>query len=343
MGYSLPALAIAGMILKGFFIWLLPVYAFLLVPIAEQLIPLNSINLSTSEKQRKRVHPIFDWMLYLNVPIIFTCIILMCFQIRNPEVSLLEKIVMNISVGVVLGANGINVAHELGHRNRKYEKWLAEIILVPVFYSHFTTEHNIGHHNYVGTHRDPATAKRNQHVFSFWWQSVTGCFASAIQHQFKISKKKNEGFISLKNPIVRGWILQMIYLGLIYLFFGTESLLYCINAGIIGFLLLETINYIEHYGLSRKLTGANTYERISARHSWNSDHTFGRIILYELTRHSDHHYHTGKKYQILDHIDPSPQLPCGYPAAILISFIPPVWYKMVHPVLDKFQADHAAI
>jgi alkane 1-monooxygenase len=110
---------------------------------------------------------------------------------------------------------------------------------------------------------------------------------------------------------------------------------------LISVLLLESINYIEHYGLMRNKNADGKYERVELHHSWNSDHQMGRIMLYELTRHSDHHYKASKKYQTLKHYDASPQLPYGYPASILIALIPPLWYKVMNPKLAEWQAAHA--
>tara|TARA_B110000495_G_C22746578_1_gene437575 strand:+ start:223 stop:561 length:339 start_codon:yes stop_codon:yes gene_type:complete len=104
---------------------------------------------------------------------------------------------------------------------------------------------------------------------------------------------------------------------------------------VVSFLFLETINYIEHYGLLRKIKLNGKYERVKPHHSWNSNHTVGRIILYELTRHSDHHFKSSKKYQVLESIEESPQLPYGYPTSILISFFPPLWFKIMNPIVKK--------
>nr|WP_321539671.1 fatty acid desaturase [Flavobacterium piscinae] len=94
--------------------------------------------------------------------------------------------------------------------------------------------------------------------------------------------------------------------------------------------MLETINYIEHYGLKRKKLPSGRYERVTEKHSWNSNHILGRIILYELTRHSDHHYKSTKEYQILECHEESPQLPYGYPTSMVLSFIPPLWFSIMN-------------
>ena len=105
---------------------------------------------------------------------------------------------------------------------------------------------------------------------------------------------------------------------------------------VISFLFLETINYVEHYGLLRKKDSNGRYERVKPNHSWNSNHTIGRIVLYELTRHSDHHFKSSKKYQVLESLEDCPHLPYGYPTSILLSLIPPVWFRIMNPLVKNY-------
>jgi alkane 1-monooxygenase len=235
-----------------------------------------------------------------------------------------------ISLGIILGSNGINVAHELGHRKKLYERILGKILLVPSHYTHFFIEHNHGHHLDVSTPEDPSTAKYNQSLYSFWWQSVSGTYMKAWKIQKKINEINNISFFSPKNDMFWFTIFQISYLISLYALFGLKVLIVGISAGIIGFLLLETINYIEHYGLKRKKLPSGRYERVTEKHSWNSNHILGRIILYELTRHSDHHYKSTKEYQILECHEKSPQLPYGYPTSMVLSFIPPLWFSIMN-------------
>ena len=130
-------------------------------------------------------------------------------------------------------------------------------------------------------------------------------------------------------------IFQITYLVVVYLVFGSIGLVFAFLAGIVGFLLLETVNYIEHYGLARQKMASGRYERVREVHSWNSNHVVGRIVLYELTRHSDHHYKSSKKYQLLDYHDVSPQMPYGYPTSMVLSFLPPLWFKLMNPRIPE--------
>ena len=137
--------------------------------------------------------------------------------------------------------------------------------------------------------------------------------------------------------MLRFQVFQFVFCILIYSFFGLIGLLGFLASAFMGVILLEAINYIQHYGLSRKQLADGTYEKLKVHHSWNSNHELGRIILFELTRHPDHHTHAGRKYQILRHHDHVPQLPAGYMSMIPLAFIPPLWFRIMNPLSIKYQ------
>jgi alkane 1-monooxygenase len=113
-----------------------------------------------------------------------------------------------------------------------------------------------------------------------------------------------------------------------------------LGAAFMGMLMLETVNYIEHYGLQRKLGASGQYERAMPHHSWNSDHVVGRLMLFELSRHSDHHYLASRKYQVLRHHDNAPQMPTGYPGMMLLALVPPLWFSIMHKKIKEWQQAH---
>jgi alkane 1-monooxygenase len=303
---------------------------FILIPILEYILPLDHSNYSDEEKEKRLKNKLFDWLLYLNVLIVYGSLFFTFTIVQTKSLLLYELIGIVLSLGIILGSNGINVAHELGHRKKRYERILGKLLLIPSLYTHFFIEHNHGHHLDVSTPDDPSTAKYNQSLYSFWWQSVSGTYLKAWKIQKKINKIDTISFFSPKNDMFWFTIIQISYLILIYFFFGSIGFTVAMLSGIVGFLLLETINYIEHYGLKRNLLPSGRYERVSEKHSWNSNHVLGRIMLYELTRHSDHHYKSQKKYQILEYHDVSPQMPFGYPTSMVLSLFPPIWFAVMN-------------
>lgn len=328
--YSIPVMAISGLFLLGPFTFLTPVYAFVLIPILEILLPLDTSNLDDEEYQRKKNKKLFDWLLYLNVPIVYGILFYTLYVLTHYSLSTLETTGLIFSTGIVLGSNGINVGHELGHRHSFTERTLAKVLLLPSLYMHFYIEHNFGHHLHAATKEDPATARLNQSVYSFWFTSVTRQYFSAWNIQKKLLKNAARPFICVQNDMLWYCLFQTAYLVTIFILFGWIGLSYALACAVIGFLLLETINYIEHYGLLRQKRSSGRYERVSEKHSWNSNHIMGRVVLYELTRHSDHHFKASKKYQLLNYHDISPQMPFGYPTSMVLSLVPPLWFRIMN-------------
>ncbi|WP_297797334.1 alkane 1-monooxygenase [uncultured Eudoraea sp.] len=340
--FTIPLSAYIGINLAGYWSFITPVYAFIFIPVLELLLPIDESNFEGEVKVNRQKKKLFDWLLYLNIPLVFGILIYTLITLSRNTFETFELAGIIFSLGIVLGTNGINVAHELGHRQVGYERFLGKLLLLPSLYMHFFIEHNYGHHLHAATKEDPATARYNQSVYSFWVTSVFRQYANAWVIQRNLLKSEAKGFFSLQNDMLWFSLLQLGYLVLIYFFFGFEVLVFAIAAALVGFLLLETVNYIEHYGLIRKKLPSGRYERVSEIHSWNSNHVMGRIILYELTRHSDHHYKSSKKYQVLNCYDISPQMPFGYPTSMVISLVPPLWFSIMNPRIPEEMKKAAA-
>lgn len=332
MAYSLPACFLIGLFLNGMWSYLTVLFAFVFIPIAEAILPENKRNYSEDELSARKGRFFFDVLLYLNVPVIYSFILLFLQQLHAGNWGTTEYWGHLLSLGIVMGAGGINVAHELGHRSKKFEQLMAKLLLLPSLYMHFFIEHNRGHHKNVATPEDPATARFNENFYQFWLRSVSRSYLHAwqldSQHQIRKGIKKHEFW---KLEMFTYSLVQLCYLGLILTFFGWLGLISAVLAGVISFSLLELINYIEHYGMARKIKANGQYERVGLQHSWNSDNQLGRIVLYELTRHSDHHYRASKKYQLLESHEKSHDLPFGYPSCMLLALIPPLWFSVMNP------------
>ena len=333
--YTVPLSAFISFESTGVWTYSSVIYAFIILPFLDLIAGTGSENLSKEEKNNKKTKWVFDVMLYLNLPIVFGLLYLIFSKVETQEYAVYELIGLGLSAGILLATNGINVAHELGHRPPYFERFMGKCLYMPCLYMHFYIEHNFGHHFNVATPNDGATANYNQTVFSFWLTSVTKQYVDSWKHQIKILKTEKRSFFSVKNDILWYHLIQPTYVFGVFYFFSFHVMLFAIAIGIVSFLFLETINYIEHYGLRRFKTPSGRYERVQPIHSWNSNFNIGRIVLYELTRHSDHHYKSSKKYQLLNSHDQSPTLPLGYPASILLSFVPPLWFKIMNPLVPN--------
>ena len=123
----------------------------------------------------------------------------------------------------------------------------------------------------------------------------------------------------------------------------SSSLPYLVIQAVVGFSLLEVVNYMEHYGMLRQKVGVGErqrYERVDPTHSWNSNNIATNVLLYHLQRHSDHHANPTRRYQSLRDYEQSPVLPTGYAGMIVLSIVPAVWRRVMDPrVLAHFDGD----
>ena len=332
MSYSIALFAFIGISLGGFYNYLAVVFTFVFIPVLEIIVKKSDEKYTDEEKKNRNLDPFFDLLLYLNIPIVFGIFFFSLEKLALAS-SVYDIIGIILSASIVMATNGINVGHELGHRKSLIARTCSKLLYLPCQYMHFYIEHNFGHHINVATPEDPATARYKQTVYSFWITSVIRTYVSAWEIQLKLLKVSKRSFFSIKNDMIFYTLFQLSFLVFIYYNFGLYLTLLSIVMSIVSFLFLETINYVEHYGLLRKKEPSGRYERVKPHHSWNSNHTIGRIVLYELTRHSDHHFKSSKKYQVLESLDECPHLPHGYPTSILISLIPPLWFSIMNPLV----------
>lgn len=326
---GLLALGWISLLLGGWWTLTLPVVTFGLVPVLELLTP------PRDEKPRVQATSwLYDLLLLVSLPGQAGLVILLMALISQGTLVGWEVLGATLTVGTACGAFGINVAHELGHRREAWAQRAAQALLLTSLYMHFFVEHNRGHHANVATPDDPASAPRGMTVYRFWLRSVVGSWRSAWAIEDKRRRRHPHPRRSLDHALVRFSLIQAGALGAALWAFGPLATLAWVGAALVGILLLETVNYIEHYGLSRALKPNGRYERVRPEHSWNADYPIGRALLFELTRHSDHHAYPGRPYPTLRHFDDSPQLPTGYPGMILLSLAPPLWFR----VMDRHTA-----
>jgi len=332
MSYSIAIMAFLGISIGGLYNYLAVIFTFVFIPVLEVLVKRSDEKYTEQEKENRLLDPFFDILLYLNIPIVFGIFFFSLNKLVETT-SISDIIGIILSASIVMATNGINVGHELGHRRSLFARTCSKLLYLPCQYMHFYIEHNFGHHIHVATPEDPATAMYKQNIYSFWITSVVRTYISAWKIQLRLLKVSKRSFFSIKNDMIFYTLLQLSFIALIYNYFELYITLLSILISVISFLFLETINYVEHYGLLRKKDSNGRYERVKPHHSWNSNHTIGRIVLYELTRHSDHHFKSSKKYQVLESLDNCPHLPYGYPTSILLSLIPPIWFSIMNPLV----------
>ncbi len=335
--YTIPITVYIAFTKEGIWTFLPLIVFFGFVPLVELLVPPDRENmdkkLADDEKNRK----IYDYILYGTLPLQVGFLVYFFFIIQATPYGSLEYVGRITAMGFMCGVIGINVGHELGHRHARWEQFLGEILLLTSLNTHFLPYHNAGHHRNVATPEDSATARKNELLFVYWFRSHFGSYIEAWQLENKRLKTEGLPWFSFQNRMVVYTLANITVLGMVYFIFGTFVLIGFLGATIFGIVLLETVNYIEHYGLLRKKNEQGRYEAVRHHHSWNSDHPIGRTLLFNLSRHSDHHYNGSKKYQVLKSHEKSPQMPTGYPGMMILAVLQPLWFWVMNKKLEKFQ------
>ena len=290
----------------------------------------------------------YRYCTYAYIPFQLASLVFACYLWTADNLSwlgidgglgLVSKIGLAISVGV-MGGVGINTAHEMGHKKDSLERWLSKVTLAQTFYGHFYSEHNRGHHVRVATPEDPASAKFGESFWTFLPRSVWGSLKSSWELEQQRMQRVGKSTWSIHNDVLNAWLMSVVLYAVLIAVFGPVVLPFLIIQAIYGFSLLETVNYLEHYGLLRQKKDNGRYERCAPEHSGNSDHIVTNIFLYHLQRHSDHHANPTRRYQILRSMEGAPNLPSGYASMISLAYFPPIWRKVMdHRVLDHYDGD----
>ena len=270
--------------------------------------------------------PFVRWIPRLQLPLQAT--LLIGAVVLAPTLPMGQLIVFAIAIGTVTGGMGITIAHELGHRSSRLDRASAKALLVTVAYGHFIVEHVRGHHVRVGTPEDPATAPRGMSVYRFIPRSVIGSFAHAWRLERMRLQRTGRPAWHPSNWVLTGSLLSVALLGAAWWLAGPKAALLFVLQSVWAFVLLEIINYVEHYGLQRRRVGGR-YEPVREEHSWNADFTVSNWVLFNLQLHSDHHAHMNKPFEQLRTVADAPQLPAGYPAMILLALVPPLWFAVM--------------
>ena len=340
MSLLLIPVAILGALHGGWTVILLPVMTWYFFSILDAFLGLYTENadLDTSEDQ-------LTWYKAITLiwaPLQFGLLFWMIWYVTGPgdaHLSALETIVLFFGVGVITGTVGINYSHELMHQKDRGERFLGDLLLAMVLYSHFRSEHLRVHHPYVGTSRDAVTARYNEGFHRFFPRVLRGSFLSAFRAERDLLARKGRPWHDPKNPFFRYWALQGVMALLAVLLGGGVGLALFIWQGFVAIWQLELVNYIEHYGLTRKHLGNGKYEHVQPRHSWNAAHKASNWLLINLQRHSDHHYKPDRRFPLLQTYTDAdaPQLPYGYPLMTMAAMVPPVWRRVMNPRVRRWR------
>jgi alkane 1-monooxygenase len=335
-----PFIAWASVELTGLdFFWFFgPLLVFVAFPILDIAIGLDATNPPDSVLKWLEQDRYYRWCTYLFIPVQYAGLVFACWLWSSGDLSVLESVGLALTMGVV-GGIAINTAHELGHKRDGTERWLSRVALAQTGYGHFFIEHNRGHHVRVATPEDPASSRLGESFWAFLPRTVKGSLTSAWGIECARLDRMGKSHWTLRNDILGAWAMTVVLFGALVAVFGPLVLPYLLIQAL-GFVLLEVVNYLEHYGLLRQKREDGRYERCLPEHSWNSNNVASNVLLYHLQRHSDHHANPTRRYQALRHVDEAPQLPTGYAGMIVLAWFPPLWRRVMDPrLLEHYGGD----
>nr|WP_165944602.1 alkane 1-monooxygenase [Saccharopolyspora terrae] len=338
IGLVMPSLAFVAMGAHaltgvGAWFWIGPVVLLVIVPAVDLLTGLDRSNPPDDVIEALENDKYYRWITFLYSPIQYAGFVAALWLIARGDLSVVDKIGLAVTIGCI-GGIGINTAHELGHKKESHERWLSKIALAQSFYGHFYIEHNRGHHVRVATPEDPASARVGENFYRFWPRTVWGSLTSAWHLEKKRYARRGQHPFRIGNDVLNAWVMSAVLWGGLLAWLGIGILPYLLVQAVVGFSLLEVVNYMEHYGMLRRRTGPDgtgRYERVLPSHSWNSNNIATNVLLYHLQRHSDHHANPTRRYQTLRDYEESPVLPTGYAGMILIAMVPAIWRRVMDP------------
>ncbi|MFK7744730.1 MAG: alkane 1-monooxygenase [Roseobacter sp.] len=329
---TLLPLAYVGAVFGGWTVFLLPLYTWYLFSGLDLAVGRNSGNPDPETDQSALFFHRLITLIW--APLQFVMLFSMIWYVPQADhLTSFERVALFFGVGVITGTVGITYSHELMHQKEKAERWMADLLLAMVLYSHFRSEHMLVHHRYIGTPADAVTARYNEGFHRFYPRVLRQSLTSSFEAERKMLARKGLPWHHLSNPFFRYWTLQAGMLALAFLLGGWSGLaLFAVQAGT-AIWQLELVNYIEHYGLTREHLGDGKYEHVKPQHSWNADHRASNWLLINLQRHSDHHYKPSRRFPVLQTYtaDHAPQLPFGYPIMTMAAMVPPLWRRVMNP------------
>ncbi|MDE2076843.1 MAG: alkane 1-monooxygenase [Burkholderiales bacterium] len=273
----------------------------------------------------------YRWVIYLTLPVMWACTAFTLYYLSTHDLPWYSWLITVITCGTLMGALGLAISHELGHKRDALSRKLGLIQAALVGYGHFSIEHNRGHHRHVATPEDPASSQLGESIYRFMFRELPGAYFRAWDLECERLERLHKSPWSFSNEILQGALITICVYGSLIAWLGS-ALVPALTIMIPwGAFQLTSANYIEHYGLKRLKLANGRYEPCRPHHSWNSNLIASNVITFHLQRHSDHHANPTRGYQSLRNFEELPTLPTGYLGMFLIAYIPPLWFSIMNP------------
>ncbi|GAA4416768.1 alkane 1-monooxygenase [Quisquiliibacterium transsilvanicum] len=306
--------------------------AYLLGPLLDWWLGEDENNPPEAIVPQLEADPYYRVLTWLAVPLHYVALVGAAWWVGTQALSWWAYLAVAYAAGLGSGL-GINTGHELGHKNTRLEQWLAKLVLAVPAYGHFCVEHNRGHHRHVATPEDPASARMGESIYRFALREVPGAMRRAWALERARLARAGRSVWHADNAILQSGAITGALQGGLLAAFGWKLLPFLVIHNLVAWWQLTSANYVEHYGLLRRRLPDGRYERPQPHHSWNANHTYTNLMLFQLERHSDHHANPSRRYQCLRNFPDLPRLPSGYQGMFPIAYLPWLWYRVMDPRL----------
>jgi len=366
LGTQQPWAGLASIFLSLGTVW----YAFGVMPALDFLLgrELRNSSPSTSSADEGKGGTLYRGILYayvvIHYAVVAICCHLVCTQTTSQPFSAVAFVGALCSCGVANGI-GFTVAHELLHGAKRTDRLLSNALLALFCYMHWSKSHLL-HHVKVATEEDPSTARRGESLWAFIPRSIWGNLVDGYGAEAHRRSVKHIPFFHPRNRALWWLVCPALLAATATAAYGALGLGFFMGQALVGVLMLETVNYIEHYGLVRTKVSSDIspssspsidpgddtqprslnsavvrrqrYSQVEPCHSWNASTMYTNSVAFHLQRHSDHHARDRSPYQLLRNVPEAPQLPAGYPAMMLLATVPPLWFRVMEPLIEKNSA-----
>ena len=307
------------------------VWVFVLVPIIDLVLPY--LSKQDADLKENLFH---NFSILIVLPCILFLIFIGLIVVSDPKITFLAAAALGAAVGMSGGSIGITTAHELIHRQNKYMRGIGILLLIVCCYGHFRIEHIYGHHRNVATKEDPATARRGKNFYFYFIRCVINSVISSWKIEKNMLDKRNIKIFSFRNRMLHYFVLEFLFLLVAYLFAGINGLIFVVFHSFVSIVLLELVNYIQHYGLERVKQNGR-YERFTDLHSWNSRHISANWSTFNLGLHAEHHQSASKHYPLLSQEEKAIEMPANYSVMLMMALIPPIWFFIMNRKIDNLK------
>jgi alkane 1-monooxygenase len=314
-----------------------------LMPLLDALIGEDPSNPPEEVVPQLEADRYYRWLTWATVPLHYSALVACAWWAGTHDLSWWGLLILAYAAGADAGL-GLNTAHELGHKHSALEQWLARLALAVPAYGHFTVEHGRGHHRWVATPEDHASARMGESIYRFALRELPGGVRRAWALESERLAALGLSPWSVRNTMLQSYAMTAVLQGGLIAVFGAVMIPFLLVHNLVAWWQLTSANYVEHYGLLRQRDAgsATGYEAPLPHHSWNTNHLVTNLATFHLQRHSDHHAHPSRRYQSLRHFPDLPQLPSGYFGMFPLAYVPPLWFRVMDPrllALPQVQGD----